>query len=299
MSDEGKRKMKPLEEMDVIDDFLFTEIASDKKLGEQMCGLILKNALKMEIRHITVEPQRTVPGISEDARGIRIDAYIKGYPDDGTGELTVYDIEPDKRKAEKDDLPKRSRYYGDLIDSQLLAKGKGHKGLENLVILFILSYDPFGAGSMYYEVRNGFITHKGLSYDDGIRRIYLYTDGKLPDKATDADRRLQNLLKYIRHSTKENVTDEDTKKLDDIVRKTKESKWIGVRYMKSWELLQEAREDGIEEGREEQRRMDEEQHRADAEQIAVMQEQMAAQQAQMAALQAEIEALREQISARG
>ena len=64
--------------------------------------------------------------------------------------------------------------------------------------------------------------------------------------------------------TKANVTDEVTGKLDDIVHKTKAKKGIGVRYMKSWEREKELREEGIELGREEERKnTDAERKRAD------------------------------------
>ena len=55
-----------------------------------------------------------------------------------------------------------------------------------------------------------------------------------------------------------------TKQLDDIVHKTKAKKGIGVRYMKSWEREKELREEGIELGREEERKnTDAERKRAD------------------------------------
>ena len=79
-------------------------------------------------------------------------------------------------------------------------------------------------------------------------------------------RKLQNLLRYIGKSIKDNVTDENTEKLDDIVHKTKAKKGVGVRFMKSWEREKELREEGREEGREEERKNTEaERKRADKE----------------------------------
>ncbi|MCR5391361.1 MAG: hypothetical protein K6E77_11475, partial [Lachnospiraceae bacterium] len=91
---------------------------------------------------------------------------------------------------------------------------------------------------------------------------------------------LKNLLQYIRRSTEENITDETTRRLDDIVKATKHKKDVGIRYMKSWELERELKEEGREEGRAEgrkegraeehanteaeRRRADEEKSRADA-----------------------------------
>ena len=157
------------------------------------------------------------------------------------------------------------RYYSDLIDVQLLSTGTDYDKLPNLAIIFILSYDPFGKNAMYYEAGTTLKTHPEIPYDDGIRRIYLYTGGELPENADEYDRRLQALLKYIEKSTEENVTDDTTKRLDEIVNTAKKKKEIGVRYMKSWEREQELIAEGKAEGKEEERvNTEAERARADA-----------------------------------
>ena len=218
MRDEKAGMMKPLEEMDVIDDFLFTEIMSDEKDGAEVCRMILSLVLKREIGDISFTAQRIVPGISESSHGIRLDAYITEHlRDRGTGKpgIRVYDVEPDKQSSKKELLPKRSRYYE--------------------------------AGSVIK-------THPDIPYDDGVRRIYLYVDGELPEGAGEEDRKLKNLLRYIGKSTKANITDDLTDRLNDIVHKAKAKKGVGVRYMKTWEREKELREEGREEGREEERK---------------------------------------------
>ncbi len=259
------RTMKPLEEMDVIDDFLFTEIMTDGESGTELCRMILKCVLKREIGEIHFTPQLTVPGVTERAHGIRIDAYLTEKKSD-TGEagpdINVYDIEPDKKCDKKKELPRRSRYYGDLIDVQLLNTGVDYEKLPELVTIFILSYDPFGAGDMYYEAGSTIKTHSDIEYNDGIRRIFLYVDGELPENYGEEDLALKNLLKYIGKSTKNNVTDDNTEKLDEIVKRTKSKKDVGIRYMKSWEREKELKEEGRAEGREEGRAEGREEGRA-------------------------------------
>ncbi len=253
---EVERTMKPLEEMDVIDDFLFTEIMADEKDSKELCKMILSCVLKRKISEIHMTAQKAVPGISESTHGIRMDAFItenKEKSNDSGADINVYDIEPDKKSAKKESLPKRSRYYGDLIDVQLLKTGVDYDKLPELINIFILSYDPFGGNSMYYEAGSIIKTHPQLPYNDGVRRIYLYVDGDLPENADDDDKKLKNLLRYIGHSKKANVTDDITRKLDDIVRETKLKKDVGIRYMKSWEIIKDAKEEGREEGRKEGR----------------------------------------------
>ena len=169
----------------------------------------------------------------------------------------------EKNNSKKSALSRRSRYYGDLIDVQLLNSGVDYEKLPELVTIFILPFDPFGENAMYYEAGTIVKTHPHVPYDDGIRRIYLYVNGDLPDNAADDDRQLQVLLKYINESTTENATDELTKRLDGIVKSTKAKKDIGIRYMKSWERERELKEEGREEMREEmQEKLDSAEERA-------------------------------------
>ncbi len=247
MSDEKRNYVrKPLEEMDVIDDFLFTEMVTDEVRGPEVCRIILSRVLKKEVGEISYEVQKVLPGSSEKSRGIRLDVYVreKREPDEGNrSDINVYDIEPDNKSSKKEWLPRRSRYYGSLIDSKLLKTGINYDKLPDLVTIFIMSYDPFDAGDMYYEAGTVIKTHPKIPYNDGVRRIYLYVGGKLPKNATEDDRKLQDLLKYIGSSISDNVVDEKIEKLDSIVRETKADKNVGVRYVKSWEWEREIREE--------------------------------------------------------
>ncbi len=97
----------------------------------------------------------------------------------------------------------------------------------------VSSYDPFGENALYYEAGSVIKTHPDIPYNDGIRRIFLYVDGELPEGAGENEKKLKNLLNYIGHSTETNVTDETTRKLDDIVRSMKADEETEGRRMKS------------------------------------------------------------------
>ncbi len=246
------RHYKPLEEMDVIDDFLFTEIMSDEKKGKELCRMIISTVLGREVGEISFTPQKIIPGISERSHGIRMDVYVIEKKEENDGkrpDINVYDVEPDKRVSHREGLPKRSRYYGDLIDVQVMKSGIDYELLPDLVMIFILSYDPFGENAMYYEVGNIIKTHPNIPYYDGIRRIFLFVDGELPEGAGEEKKQLKNLLNYIGHSTEANVTDQNTKKLDDIVRSMKADEETEGRRMKSWDIERDIREESREEGR--------------------------------------------------
>ncbi len=71
-----------------------------------------------------------------------------------------------------------------------------------------------------------------VEYDDGVSRIFLYVSGELPENAGDDEKRLRNLLRYINESIDENVTDDNTSRLNNIVRHTKNKPGMGIKYMK-------------------------------------------------------------------
>ncbi len=273
-------EIKPLEDMNVIDNFLFTAIMSDDTDGLEACRIILSCVLKRKVRNIRFTAQRVVPGVSEKSHGIRLDAYVSEISEETGEDINVYDVEPDKKSSARESLPKRSRYYGDLIDIQLLNTGTDYEKLPELVTIFILSYDPFGENAMYYEAGTVIRTHPHLQYNDGIRRIFLYVDGDLPEDNSADDQSIKNLLRYINDSTDENATDDNTRKLNGIVKSTKAKKDIGIAYMKSWEREKELKEEGREEERanteRERQRADSAEQRADnAEQRADNAEQRA------------------------
>lgn len=65
-----------LEELNLLDDFLFQEVVTRGEEGEQFCKLLLSTILKKKIGKVKVIPQKTVLGRSEKYHGIKIDAKI-------------------------------------------------------------------------------------------------------------------------------------------------------------------------------------------------------------------------------
>lgn len=59
---------------------------------------------------------------------------------------------------------------------------------------------------------------------------------------------LKDMLKYIEKSTVDNVTNQDITSIQQFVNKVKRKKEVGINYMKSWEMEEEARKRGYKEG---------------------------------------------------
>lgn len=71
------RTFRSLEELNLLDDFLFQEMVSSPDVGEEFCRILLKVILGKEIRRVRITPQRAVQGASTKKHGIRLDAYIQ------------------------------------------------------------------------------------------------------------------------------------------------------------------------------------------------------------------------------
>lgn len=245
-------RRKTLEELNLIDDFLFQEVLSLEG-GAEFARILLGTILGRPIRKVRVIPQKSIPGIDTDKHGIRLDAYIEDVSDELLANQVdaevipdIYDIEPDNT-YERNTLPRRTRYYHGMMDTKLLASGASYDELPNVVIITILPYDPFGKKRMVYTVRSQCVEDPSVPYDDGAQKIFIYTKGS----AESSSQNLRDMLKYIEETTASNVTNQDIASIHKLVTKAKCSKEVGINYMKSWVREKMIRDEERREGREE------------------------------------------------
>lgn len=188
-----KPVVKPLEEMNVMDDFLFNELASNPELGEKFGRTLLSVLLQRKLGRITVHAQSVFQGDSPMLRGIRLDVEVKEYLDELPEGITedrediaeglkkadcrVYDMEAQIGKVSA--LPKRCRFYQAKLDGKHLDSGESNWNmLPDLYVIMITSYDPFGYDYMMYTVHNQCKEIPELEYEDGLTYLYFYTGGK-------------------------------------------------------------------------------------------------------------------------
>ena len=250
------RKFRKLEDLNLIDNFLFQQMLSQEGDGEEFARILLSTILGKPIRKVKIIPQKNILGLDTDRHGIRLDAYIQDVSDELIPNLAdaeivpdIYDIEPNN-SYEKESLPQRMRYYHGLIDTQLLSAGSGYENLPNVLIIVILPYDPFDKNRMVYTIKNSCVEDTTLPYNDGSGKIFLYTKGTEGNPSQS----LKDMLKYIQESTVDNVTNQDIASIQQLVEKVKRKKEVDINYMKSWEyekmVHDEAYHDGFSEGRE-------------------------------------------------
>ena len=120
--------------------------------------------------------------------------------------------------------------------------GGDYDKLPDMWTIWILPYDPFGLDYRIYTVKNVVEENPEIEYNDGVRKLFLYTGGT--KGGTEA---LKDMLAYIQNTTEENAVDEDLKKLHINVERLKNNKQIGVKYMQMQEVIKYAVKAEVEE----------------------------------------------------
>lgn len=242
-------KKRKLEDLNVLDDFMFSAAASDEEVGKEFCRTVLSVLLQKELGEIQITAQKTILPCTPEMRGIRMDVEVKEPLEDTLPSLNVYDVEPHLRKEKY--FPRHNRFYQAKIDSRYIRNGERDFGnLPNLFVLTITEYDPFGKDQMIYTVSNSCREEPGLKYDDGLVFYYFNTRGK-----KGGTPEIRAMLKYMIESTEKNVVNEDIRNLHRCVERVKVLPEIREEFMRfedviAWEK-EKSHEEGIEEGRKE------------------------------------------------
>jgi len=176
---------------------------------------------------------------SSESKPIRLDIYVRDSKE------VLYDAEMQNKNGKSLEtlaLPKRSRYYQSLMDSESLKKGMDCRYLNDSYVVFICTFDPFGQGKYMYTFKNVCEEDKDLSLGDQTTKIFFYTKSK----EENMPKKIKNLFDYIQSGI---VTDELTHDLDVAVRNLRyDEEWWGE-YMKTIVHDMDVRYEGIEIGR--------------------------------------------------
>ena len=128
---------KDLEDMNLVDNFLFGTAVSNEEYGPLIAGTILETIFHRKIKIKNVQSEKVVWPSNPELHGIRLDAYIE--EEAAAVELgNIYDIEPEKKSGEKTLLPKRCRYYNTRIDENQLKAGSAWADPDDLIFTDIV-----------------------------------------------------------------------------------------------------------------------------------------------------------------
>ena len=236
---------KPLEELTIMDDYMFGVVMSDldnlKPLLEQI--------LKVNIAEIYFIERQKTEKEGYESHGARLDLYVKDT------EGRVFNVEV--QTTDKKNLAKRMRYYQSVIDVELLSPGANYNKLGLCFVLFICNYDEFDRGEYIYTFRNTCQEVPDLPLGDETVKVVVNTKGTVGEINDE----LKELLLYF---DKGIATGAYTRKLDDAVNSVKASEERRHEYMVMMIREMEAREEAKEEGREEGRQEGVDQNRVES-----------------------------------
>ena len=232
-----QNERKKLEELNLLDDFLFNAMMTYPEMGEKFTRKILKLLFNKEFRNLKVIAQKSYGGLNTDLRGARLDVYVEcddSAEIDASEDASIYDLEPDKNDKAKyiAAFPQRIRFYHAIIDSRSLKSGEDFGKLKRVYVIFICNYDPFSYDRVKYTIRNMCVEEPEMPYDDGAQTTVLYTKGTKDD---DISEELRQFLNYMENTTQTNAVNDtlkDIQKMVDIVKRDGE---VSLSYMKGFE----------------------------------------------------------------
>jgi len=226
----GRRKT--FDELTIADNFIFSKVMLNEKLAKHFLEVILG----CEIKAISYPVYEHYISVRADAKSIRLDITLE----DDTH--TIYNLE--MQTAMKTGLRKRSRYYQDLIDLDLIQKGTDYDKLNHSIVIFICTFDLFKKDHYVYRFRNMCEQIDGLELDDGTEKVFVNTKGHVGD----VDEEFKQVMKIFNGLA---VEGSFAKELQDEVEKVKASKEWRREYMTLQILLDETMAEGRAEGLEE------------------------------------------------
>lgn len=232
-----QNERKKLEELNLLDDFLFNAMMTYPEMGEEFTRKILKLLFNKEFRNLKVIAQKSYGELNTDLRGARLDVYVESDDSaeiDAAEDTSIYDLEPDKNDKAKyvAAFPQRIRFYHAIIDSRSLKSGEDFGKLKRVYVIFICNYDPFGYDRVKYTIRNMCVEEPEMPYDDGAQTTILYTKGTKDDNIFEE---LRQFLNYMENTTQTNAVNDtlkDIQKMVDIVKRDGE---VSLSYMKGFE----------------------------------------------------------------
>lgn len=240
---------RKLEELNLMDDFLFNAMLTHPETGEKFTHTILKLLFNRDFKNLKVSAQKFYAGMNTDLRGARLDVCIEGDCVDIDGEdiTSVYDVEPDQNDKAKAiaAFPKRSRFYHAIIDSRSLKSGEDFGKLKQVYVIFICNYDLFGYDRVWYTIKNRCLEEPEMDYEDGAATLVLYTRGTKGKISEE----LRQFLNYMENTDQNNEVNDELKSIQRMVDAVKRDGEVSLRYMKSFEHDQLMYERGIEQGR--------------------------------------------------
>lgn len=226
-------KVKTYDELTFADDYLFCRIMRD----ETICKGVIKALLNVEVDHVEYLNNQQEFSPDYDAKGIRMDVYVKDSD-------RIFDLE--MQTSHFEDVAMRARYYQGLVDLDTLGKARNYKDLKESFIVFICTRDPFGCGLPCYTVeqvcKEDFRANSKIN--DKSHKLYYNAESWHKSENTE----VRALLKFL---TTQAAETDLTQTIQSAVCTSKKNEPWRKNFMTLYEMIDDATINGIAIGREE------------------------------------------------
>ena len=194
----------------IKNNFLFQETLRNKSL----CKQLLERVLHIQVKTIRyMETEKTMKA-QLSSKNTRLDVYVE----DKGGNVADIEMQTTDTKSvinydERDEktiireLPLRTRYYQNIIGTNMLCKGMHYRELKKAYVIFICTFDPFGAGLPVYHFTYRCKENGNLQMGDLTENIFLNV--KAADKTDD-----EELAAFLRYVNGQRATTSFTRMLD-------------------------------------------------------------------------------------
>ncbi len=223
---------KTLQELTLLNRFLFDETIERPGNLQMMLEIILGEDIALQCFPQPEKEQQRSP----NRRSVRLDVWAQ----DVNG--TVYDAEVQRRN--EGNLPKRSRYYLSMIDSDLLKPGTDDfEELNPVIIIFITPFDLLGEGRYRYTFSALCREAPDIPLEDGATRIFLNTHGTDDENISPE---LKELLDFMEHTNDEDheFRSKRVEQLEKSVREIQKDEEVSMRYLHELEEQTASRREG-------------------------------------------------------
>ena len=227
---ERERRIAEARSLNLLSNTFMTVVLEDKLACQHVLRIVTR------IEDLVVREVRTQYRISKIASH---DAVLDVLAEDG--EKRIYNIEI--QRAETVDHARRTRFYGAMIDSEYLVKGKDYNQLPEVHILYISETDLWKAGKTMYEVEKRFKGTK-ITYEDGIHVTYV--NAEIEDGTE-----VSQLMKYFKTTDPEDMSQGELSKRIHFLKCEEGGLKVMCEMSEKW--IEEGRAEGRAEGREEGR----------------------------------------------
>ena len=225
-------RIKILQELNLLDRFLFSEVMADNEILEDVLEIILGHPVPLKDKAQAEKELRRTP----QNKSVYFDVYGEDIRD------VAYDMEVQQKNTK--DLPKRTRYYNGMIDLNMLHPGEDYSQLKDAYVIMIMPFDLFGEGKYKYTFHMSCDEISGLKLYDGATRIFLNTHGTDVEGVSEE---LIQLLRYFEQTTEENAAGSRSRKIEKLqkrVEEIKKNEEVGIRYMNAFEEKMWERREG-------------------------------------------------------